>query len=178
MASKRMLESLEIDPTLWGRAVSKVASSLEDKDDCQVYAGHTNKRNGYGSFSLWVRGADRSQVFYAHRVAAAHARGLTTPSDGVVMHSCDNPACCNPDHLSIGTQGENLADMREKDRHARGERVPNSKLTAAQVREILSAGKLVPARVLAARFGVKPRQIHRILRGERWGHIYKEFAHG
>jgi len=178
MASKRMLESLKLDPTLWGRAVSKVASSLEEKDGCQVYIGHTNKRNSYGSFSLWVRGADRGQVFYAHQVAAAHARGLTAPSDGVIMHSCDNPACCNPDHLSVGTQAENLADMRKKDRHARGERVPNSKLTAEQVREILSQEDSVPARVLAVRFGVQPRQIHRILRRERWKHLYNEFVDG
>jgi|SaaInlStandDraft_3_1057020.scaffolds.fasta_scaffold20112_2 hypothetical protein len=175
MASKRMLEALESDPTLWGRAVSKVTSSLKERDGCQVYTGHTNKRNGYGAFSLWVRGADRSQVFLAHRVAAAHALGLAAPSDGIVMHSCDNPACCNPAHLSLGTQAENLADMRTKKRHAHGE-TSYAKLTAAQVREILSVGKSVPARVLAARFGVKPRQIHRILRGERWRHIYKEFA--
>lgn len=38
------------------------------------------------------------------------------PAGMIVMHTCDNPPCCNPSHLVLGTQAENLADMRAKGR--------------------------------------------------------------
>lgn len=39
------------------------------------------------------------------------------PKGLVVRHSCDNPPCCNPDHLLIGTQQDNVNDMIERGRY-------------------------------------------------------------
>lgn len=39
------------------------------------------------------------------------------PNGHVVRHSCDTPACCNPHHLTTGTQQDNMNDMKERDRH-------------------------------------------------------------
>ena len=87
------------------------------------------------------------------------------------MHTCDNPECCNPAHLRIGTQRENIADMHTKGRagdcRVFGERHGMAKLSAQQVDEIhslRSSGLTQDA--LAARFGVAQSHIGRILRGE------------
>ena len=51
----------------------------------------------------------------AHRLAYTFAKG-PIPEGLVVMHSCDNTACCNPAHLSVGTQADNVHDMISKGR--------------------------------------------------------------
>lgn len=52
---------------------------------------------------------------WAHRVAYELVYG-PIPAGMVVRHSCDNGRCCNPTHLLIGTQADNLADMRQRGR--------------------------------------------------------------
>lgn len=68
--------------------------------------------NGYGKV-YW-----RGRKWGAHRVAYLLLRGDL--GNQVVRHACDNPGCVNPDHLSIGTQGENVRDMVLR-RRARGQ---------------------------------------------------------
>lgn len=49
-----------------------------------------------------------------HRLSFVHFRGAT---NGLfVLHKCDTPACCNPDHLFLGTNADNMADMKAKGR--------------------------------------------------------------
>jgi hypothetical protein len=90
----------------------------------------------------------------------------------VVMHACDVPACCNPDHLSVGTQKENLADMRAKGRHGItrhiGEAHGMCKVTTAQVEEIkqLYATTRLSHRAVGEQYGIGPSQVARIIRGE------------
>lgn len=73
------------------------------------------KPDGYGSF--WLNGGNA----LAHRFAYEQSRG-PIPLGYLVMHSCDNPPCCNPAHLSVGTNDDNMADMVAKGRAARGDR--------------------------------------------------------
>jgi hypothetical protein len=71
----------------------------------------------YGRFCL------RNKRYYAHRVAWCVARGfpLEYLTDHLaVMHNCDNPLCCNPSHLTLGTQLDNVKDMIRKARHRNG----------------------------------------------------------
>lgn len=106
---------------------------------------------------------------YTHQVAWLIA-GRDLPEDLVIRHTCDTAACCNPKHLVLGTQLENMRDKVERGRSSTGEKNGRAKLTADQVREILRrAGE---SRIgLAREFGVVPAVIHNIIRRRTWRHV-------
>lgn len=89
-----------------------------------------------------------------------------------VLHSCDNPKCVNPNHLSVGTQQDNIRDMWEKGRGyicggASGEDHPSANFTNKQVREIRrkhATGKYTYVS-LAKEYGVSDSCISRLVRG-------------
>ncbi|MGH7024521.1 MAG: HNH endonuclease signature motif containing protein [Caulobacteraceae bacterium] len=54
---------------------------------------------------------------YAHRLAWELANG-PIPDGLLILHKCDNPVCCNPDHLFLGTAADNHADCAAKGRAA------------------------------------------------------------
>lgn len=93
-----------------------------------------------------------------------------------VLHKCDNRACVNPDHLFLGSQADNVADMDGKGRRVGGKFEPrvgeanfSAKLTEAQVREIrLAVGT---HRSIAAQYGVSYRQVGKIRKGQKWAHV-------
>jgi hypothetical protein len=66
-------------------------------------------RLGYGQVSRVSTGESLAHRL-AYKIFKGSVQGL------VVRHSCDNPPCCNPDHLEAGTQAHNLQDARDKKR--------------------------------------------------------------
>jgi hypothetical protein len=84
-------------------------SYVEIKEDCWLWFGPVNKK-GYGKFCFRGNKTDSS-----HRVSYKLFNG-SIESDGLVCHSCDIPACVNPDHLWIGTHKQNMLDMVVKER--------------------------------------------------------------
>lgn len=78
-------------------------------------------RRGYGMVNLGRFASGRQHTEYAHRVAYVLAKGAI-PAGQVVMHACDNVACVNPDHLSLGTQGDNVRDCFAKGRQPKTRR--------------------------------------------------------
>ena len=68
-------------------------------------------RRGYGAF--WFRGRHVA----ASRMAWALTHG--DPGDGIVCHTCDNPRCCNPGHLYLGTHLDNARDRASRKRSPR-----------------------------------------------------------
>ena len=79
------------------------------------------------------------------------------PDGSLVLHSCDNPSCVNPDHLFLGNQSDNIRDMVSKGRY-----VGQRRLSVEQVREIRLS--FDGQRVLAKRFGISQSQISRVRR--------------
>lgn len=89
----------------------------ESMRDCIEWAGTRMDRGaGYGIVRIFGR------AYLAHRLAYAIAHG-DTPTTSLVCHTCDNPPCCNPDHLFLGTHLDNSLDCLSKGRNhaARGE---------------------------------------------------------
>lgn len=132
--------------------------------ECQEYEGVIGK-HGYGQVRL------SGKSVYAHRLAWALNNGAD-PTGKVVMHTCDNRKCVNPEHLRLGTQAENVADMDQKDRRRTvayaGEGNGNSKLTASQVAEIRSLMGVETQVSLAKRFGVSQAHVSKIQAGVAW----------
>ena len=89
--------------------------NIKSENDCWEWKLSLFK-NGYGQVTI------KQKKYYAHRVAYIIAHGeITKP---VIMHSCDNPICCNPNHLSQGTQKENLSGAIERNRIKKGKDNP------------------------------------------------------
>lgn len=90
--------------------------------------------NGYGAFQLGV-----GKTVRVHRLMWQIYSGIKIPDSAVVMHSCDNPSCVNPNHLSLGTPQMNNKDMVQKGRnkHLSGSENPMSKLSEAEAKKIL-----------------------------------------
>lgn len=93
--------------------------------DCHIWQAGKNS-TGYGQF--WVGGRGGKNLL-AHRYAKSRELGRELLPSEVVRHSCDTPACVNPDHLLEGTQADNIADRDAKGRQHR-------KYTEEQVQEI------------------------------------------
>lgn len=89
-----------------------------------------------------------------------------------VRHTCDNRPCICPDHLILGTVGDNMRDKVERGRQAKGSRVGTAKLTEVQVLEIrrqLNIG--VTACSLGEKYGVSGAMIGYIKKGAFWRHL-------
>ena len=125
---------------------------------------------GYGLFSV-----DGSLV-YTHRFSYNLHNGRL-PDDLHVCHKCDNPSCCNPDHLFLGTDADNLADMRRKNRHSpppkmTGRRNPSTKISekdVLQIRKMKKAGKSL--KEIAVSFSISKTNVADICKRKIWRHV-------
>jgi hypothetical protein len=124
---------------------------------CWLWTGSTF-RNKYGRLR-WC-----GHIRKAHRVSYLIAHG-ELPDDLCVLHSCDNPQCVNPAHLSLGTPLDNASDRVAKGRSGKtyGPRYDLRRLSEAQYAEIrrrYNEGG-VSQQALAAEFGVGQMTISR-----------------
>ena len=95
------------------------------------------------------------------------------PSGACVLHRCDVPRCCNPDHLYLGTQADNVRDMWDRGRLnpgiSRGEEHGNAKLTENLVIEIRESCESGPK--IAARLGLSTTTIYDVRNQKIWVHV-------
>lgn len=105
---------------------------VRDPDECWPWKGAMGDK-GYGRFQRL------GKTYYAHRVvfAITYPGSISWEGDGEtsVCHRCDNPPCCNPSHLFLGSHAENMADKVAKGRQPRftSTSSPRAKLTAEDV---------------------------------------------
>ena len=151
---------ITIDQKFW------VKLRLVEATGCWEW-GPCRNRSGYG----WLNNKWAASQL-AHRTAWELING-GIPEGLCVLHRCDNPPCCNPDHLFLGTRHDNAKDCIKKGRWPLGSSRYNAKLTendAHEVRQSFQKGVETPV-ALAKRFKVSSAAISAVLRRKSWKHV-------
>lgn len=142
---------------------------------CWEWQAYRNPR-GYGSFGLTKTVG--SHAILAHRAAWELTYG-EIPDGLFICHHCDNRACCNPSHLFISTNQDNVNDMVNKGRNSKGtkhalnrigEKNGNHKLTAKEVKYIRERYAMggISYKELGREMGISKPTIGHIIRREIW----------
>ena len=143
----------------------------KSEEECWGWEAYKDAK-GYGQMRI------NYKRYGAHRISWLIHNGEIPEHDSwhgmCVCHTCDNPGCVNPSHMFLGTQQENVKDMRDKGRGVlpdnRGERQGSHKLTEKQVREIRE--KYTPhvytQYKLAKEYGVSESTVHYIVNYVTW----------
>lgn len=135
---------------------SKVAV-LSDTQ-CWKWQGPTG-RDGYGRFSFRTNGVIHNVMSHRAAYLLCHQ---TNPGDLLVLHRCDTPQCCNPDHLFLGTDADNADDRNRKGR-------TKGKLTykdVCAIRTAYAGGS--DQQSIAAAYGITQSNVSRILDMQTW----------
>jgi len=104
----------------------------------------------------------------AHRISYLLTHGHI-PEGALVLHSCDNPPCCNPAHLRLGTHRENQAEKASKSRAMHGEAHPASRISDSQARQIFEDPR--PFSAIAEQYGISQGAVSLIKSGKTWRHV-------
>jgi hypothetical protein len=165
--SKLGERSMPIETRFW----SKVDRS--DLNGCWPWTAFRQPA-GYGYFQVpdGTFGVVKGKSRFAHRVAWMLFHKQLVPDGLCILHTCDNPPCCNPAHLFLGTTDDNNKDAAVKGRKPRGSLGPTSILKENQVRTIrrlLSLG--TPQKVIARKFNVSVSAVSHISTRYTWDHL-------
>jgi len=138
-----------------------------DSNGCWVW---THGRFQFGHGRIKILGCDLK----AHRISWELHNG-PIPEGLFVLHSCDNPPCINPEHLFLGTQQDNIDDMRAKGRqpNTKGKANGAARLSEEQVMQIktLLREGFYTHEEIGAGFEVNRATISQIARGKNWSHL-------
>lgn len=119
------------------------------------------------TYALEANGYARQRIngkrILVHRLAYAkhHKLSLAELEGKVVMHTCDNRACVNPNHLVLGTQSENIKDMWDKGRFsdATAKAMWNGKFTEQEIIDIRNKAGKQQYKDVAAEYGIAPTTV-------------------
>ena len=154
----------EEDPRIVKLIANRFWSGVEikKKHECWPWLRDRSPR-GYGRITIC------GDVWSSNRVAYWIKHKRLNP-DLHVLHDCDNPCCCNPNHLLQGTDKDNAEHKVSKGRQLRGDNHPSSKLTSDKVQRIreLYIPRIVPQHLLAKAFGVSRSCVELIVGNHRW----------
>ena len=156
--------------TITEEAIERFWSHVDIRgaDECWPWKAAKWKA-GYGVFAI-----RHGVLLGAHQVAAYIGLGCPDPITLYALHTCDNPPCCNYNHLFYGTHRDNQIDAASKGRHRlqrnpdlqSGVKNPNCKLSPDQVAAIRASG--LNSVELSSVFGVSSTHIRDIRKGLWW----------
>lgn len=133
--------------------------------ECWPWAGVRTEK-GYGRFA---------QTIMAHRMAYYLVKG-PIPAGLIVLHSCDNPPCCNPAHLRVGSHLDNSRDAMSRARLSYGARNGRASVTPEQAAYICDNPDKKTGKALAAQFGIAESTVSYIKSGRSWARLQRRTA--
>jgi len=125
---------------------------------CWEWNGFRNQA-GYGL--VWLNGKQHR----VHRIVLSKKVGRPLEDTEVSRHMCNNPACCNPEHLEVGTTQDNIKDKLLAGRQAKGEKNGQSKITDKQVEEIKALNGKMSLRDIGNIYNIHYVHVSRIQSG-------------
>lgn len=145
---------------------------IRGNDECWEWQASKDK-DGYGWFRV------DGKTLLSHRAGWEMHNNKKIPNGLCVMHSCDNPSCVNPKHLSLATQQKNIDDMVMKGRSLRGvkrEGAGRPKLITKQVLQMIKmwATGEYTKKELSNIFNVSVTTVYSIIAGKTWKHIFNK----
>lgn len=161
-----------------------IAGTTWSVDKARAYIKEWTQEVPWSGCWLWDGGVVHDPTGFGgygrHRIPGTQKRMLAhrtsyeayvgpIPLQMHIMHTCDVPACCNPDHLRLGTHADNMADKVAKLRQPRGENAGRALLTEWQVLEIRAAAGSQSK--IAAAFGVSKSVVSHIKTRRTWKHL-------
>lgn len=143
---------------------------VEKTKNCWLWTG-SKFSTGYGYLTVGLGSRDNKRNLMATGISLdIHGRGPVGKGQ-VILHSCDNPICVNPDHLKVGTHVLNMKDMRSKGRQASGERCARSKLKESEAKGIRKELSNSSKAELARKYKVSEHAIYCIANRKTWKHL-------
>jgi HNH endonuclease len=146
----------------------------KDISGCWIWTGCAVDRSRAENrrYGAWTCAVLKEKT--AHRAAYRIFKGELS-RDAVVMHICDKPLCCNPDHLKVGTTEENNIDRDKKGRQfaLSGSNHPMAKIneeTASLIKTRLAELAHIRncAAIIAKELGINKHIVHKIKEGKIW----------
>lgn len=139
------------------------------KSHCIEYVGKAidHHKGGYARIQ-----GDDGRIWQAHALAWTHRNG-PVPKGMILMHLCDNPRCCNPDHMKIGTHKENA---EHKMKNGRAGKIAG-KDKAISIAEFFLGNPGIDMSAISAKFQISVRTAINITTGRAWSkHTGIEFV--
>lgn len=143
-----------------------------NENGCWIWKGYLcEPKKIYGLTSLALNFPKKKVL--AHRASYILWKG-PIPDGMQVLHNCDVPLCCNPEHLHLGTPQDNMNEMKERGRKrpAKGEKNRHARLNdkiVLEIRRLYENG--IPQKVLRKWFGIASSTISYIITKTTWRHI-------
>lgn len=173
---------IQVEDIMWGdiaRFWSKVGVGWSG--DCWEWKGRRKHKGGYATFTIGAKCSPSHRVAYMIRYGEI-TKGLD------IRHICDNPSCCNPNHLEEGTRKQNMEDMVKRGRSATGDKSPRNlhpesypvgenfykaKLTVEQVRQMRIDYKnnKITYRLLGKAYGITAATAFDAVTRRSWRHV-------
>jgi len=139
--------------------------SIPQDSGCVLWSGPIGKK-GYPAMTIDCKAVRINRYVLAKKLGRSLKKGM------YACHTCHNPGCISAEHLYEGTPAENSRDMVESGRSSRGDRNPNSRLSAKDVKVIrFLAENAVKYATIAEMFGCNVPNVGHIVARRNWKHV-------